>query len=59
MQLQRACRPQYPPPTISVFEQSKHNWVQIDDAVKRFQQNSAASGQPTSKPAGLITRNQP
>jgi len=32
--------PKYPAPVISVFEQSKHDWVQIDGAVKHFQQNS-------------------
>jgi hypothetical protein len=32
--------PNYPAPVISVFEQSKHDWVQIDGAVKHFQQAS-------------------
>jgi hypothetical protein len=32
--------PKYPAPVISVFEQSKHDWVQIDGAVKHFQQSS-------------------
>jgi hypothetical protein len=34
--------PKYPAPVRSVFEQSKHNWVQIDGAVERFQQGSVA-----------------
>lgn len=34
--------PEYPPPVRSVFEQSKHGWVQIDGAVEHFQQGSAA-----------------
>jgi hypothetical protein len=32
--------PKYPAPVRSVFEQSKHNWVQIDGAVEHFQQSS-------------------
>jgi hypothetical protein len=32
--------PKYPAPVISVFEQSKHDWVQIDGAVGHFQQSS-------------------
>jgi hypothetical protein len=32
--------PKYPAPVVSVFEQSKHDWVQIDGAVKHFQQAS-------------------
>jgi hypothetical protein len=32
--------PQYPAPVISVFEQSKHDWVQIDGAVEHFRQSS-------------------
>lgn len=31
--------PKYPAPVISVFEQSKHDWVQIGGAVERFQQS--------------------
>jgi hypothetical protein len=31
--------PKYPAPIISVFEQSKHDWVQIDAAVEHFRQN--------------------
>src|ERR1700722_7646766 len=31
--------PKYPAPVISVFEQSKHDWVQIDGAVEHFQQS--------------------
>jgi len=34
--------PKYPAPVRSVFEQSKHDWVQIDDAVEHFQQSSVA-----------------
>jgi hypothetical protein len=33
--------PKYPAPVRSVFEQSKHIWVQIDGAVEHFQQSSA------------------
>ena len=31
--------PKYPAPVISVFEQSKHDWVQIGGAVEHFPQN--------------------
>ena len=31
--------PKYPAPVISVFEQSKHDWVQIDGAVEHFRRN--------------------
>ena len=34
--------PKYPAPVISVFEQSKHDWVQIDGAVEHFRQNYVA-----------------
>jgi hypothetical protein len=34
--------PKYPPPVRSIFEQSKHDWVQIDGAVDHFWQSSAA-----------------
>jgi hypothetical protein len=34
--------PKYLAPVRSVFEQSKHNWVQIDGVVEHFQQSSAA-----------------
>ena len=33
--------PQYPAPSRSVFEQSKHHWVQIDGVAEHFQQSSA------------------
>jgi hypothetical protein len=38
--------PEYPSPVRSVFEQSKHSWIQIDGAVQHFEQSSApkASG---------------
>jgi hypothetical protein len=32
----------HPPPVSSVFEQSKHGWVQIGGAVEHFPQSSAA-----------------
>jgi N-methylhydantoinase B/oxoprolinase/acetone carboxylase alpha subunit len=32
--------PKYPAPVRSVFELSKHIWVQIDGAVEHFQQSS-------------------
>jgi hypothetical protein len=31
--------PKYPAPVRSVFEQSKHDWVQIDGAVEHFRQS--------------------
>ena len=31
--------PKYPAPVISIFEQSKHDWVQIEGAVKHFREN--------------------
>lgn len=34
--------PKYPPPIRSVFEQSKHDWVQIDGGVDHFRQGSGA-----------------
>ncbi|AVA23453.1 MULTISPECIES: GFA family protein [unclassified Rhizobium] len=34
--------PKFPAPVISVFEQSKHHWVEMDGAVEHFQQSSAA-----------------
>ena len=30
--------PKFPAPTISIFEQSKHDWVQIGSAVEHYQQ---------------------
>jgi hypothetical protein len=35
--------PEYPAPAKSIFERTKHNWVQIDDAAEHFQQSSAAT----------------
>jgi hypothetical protein len=32
--------PKYPAPVISVFEQTKHDWVQIDGAVEHFRQSN-------------------
>ncbi|MBV8828324.1 MAG: GFA family protein [Acidobacteriaceae bacterium] len=32
--------PDFPAPNISVFEQSKHGWVQIAGAVEHFQQSA-------------------
>lgn len=34
--------PNHPPPVRSIFEQSKHDWVQIDAAADHFWQGSAA-----------------
>jgi hypothetical protein len=31
--------PKYPAPVISVFEQSKHDWVRVDGAVEHFRLN--------------------
>jgi hypothetical protein len=36
--------PKYPAPIRSVFEQSKHDWVQIGGAVEHFQQSSSQGG---------------
>lgn len=36
--------PGYPGPVKSIFEQSRHGWVQIDGAVERFQQSIVAKG---------------
>jgi hypothetical protein len=35
--------PDYPAPGRSVFEQSKHHWVQIDGVVEHFPQSSVAT----------------
>ncbi len=32
--------PKYPAPVVSVFEETKHDWVHIEGAVKHFQQNA-------------------
>jgi hypothetical protein len=32
--------PKYPAPVVSVFEQSKHDWIRIDGAVAHFRQGS-------------------
>ena len=32
--------PKYPAPVVSIFEEMKHDWVQIDGAVAHFQQNA-------------------
>ena len=32
--------PKYPVPAKSIFEQSKHDWVQMDGGVEHFQQSS-------------------
>jgi hypothetical protein len=34
--------PENPAPVRSIFEQSKHNWVQIEGAVEHFEQSSLA-----------------
>ncbi|KRB23731.1 MULTISPECIES: GFA family protein [Mesorhizobium] len=34
--------PKYPSPARSIFEQSKHDWVQIGGAVDHFRESSAA-----------------
>jgi hypothetical protein len=35
--------PDFPAPAKSVFEQSKHHWVQITDGVEHFQQSSVTN----------------
>jgi hypothetical protein len=35
--------PKYPAPVRSIFEESKHDWVQIDSAADHFWQGSAAA----------------
>jgi hypothetical protein len=34
--------PNYPAPVRSIFEQSKHKWVQIDGVLEHFKQSSVA-----------------
>jgi hypothetical protein len=34
--------PHYPAPVRSIFEQSKHSWVQIDGVLEHFKQSSLA-----------------
>ena len=29
--------PNFPPPSVSIFEESKHSWMQLPDGTKRFQ----------------------
>ncbi len=43
--------PKYPAPIRSVFEQSKHEWVQISGAVEHFQRNSLAKNQTETPPS--------
>lgn len=42
--------PKYPAPVISVFEQSKHDWVQIDGAVEHFRQSASPKIQTETPP---------
>lgn len=28
--------PNFPPPSASIFEETKHNWIQLPDGMKRF-----------------------
>jgi len=44
--------PQFPAPVRSVFEQSKHGWVEMNDVVDHFQQGSLAR---TSNRDGTLT----
>jgi len=34
--------PQHPAPVLSIFEHSKHDWVQMDTALEHFQQSRTA-----------------
>jgi hypothetical protein len=47
--------PKYPAPNISVFEKSKHDWVQIDGAVKHFQQSNRPPFQTETLPEREIS----
>lgn len=38
--------PKFPPPVRSIFEQSKHDWIQIDSAADHFWQSSVAAKSP-------------
>jgi hypothetical protein len=29
--------PNFPAPSVSIFEESKHAWIQLPDGMKRFQ----------------------
>jgi hypothetical protein len=44
--------PKYLAPVRSIFEQSKHDWVQINGAVEHFQQSSAAKTQTETLTGG-------
>jgi hypothetical protein len=38
--------PDFPAPVISIFEQSKHHWVQFDATVEHFQQSALGQYSP-------------
>lgn len=42
--------PDFPAPVISIFEQSKHHWVQFDEAVEHFQQSALRKYSPELTP---------
>ena len=35
--------PNFPPPSVSIFEESKHTWMQLPDGMKHFQRAIIAS----------------
>jgi hypothetical protein len=46
--------PEYPAPVRSIFEQSRHHWVQIEGPVEHFRQSSLASAKQSGKKFRLI-----
>ncbi len=44
--------PKYPAPVRSVFERSKHHWLQIGGAVEHFPEGSVAQPQTEAPPRG-------
>ena len=42
--------PTFPPPLLSVYEQSRHEWVQLPDGVKRAQRGFVSSATADNEP---------
>ena len=42
--------PTFPPPLLSVYEQSRHEWVQLPDGVKRAQRGLVSSATADNEP---------
>ena len=36
--------PQFPPPSVSIYEESKHGWIQLPDGIKHSQQGFLTPG---------------